>query len=129
MTVWSGDMETIADIYGDEIAQEIHDRFPGLRFYVPQKVSENGAMAALSEQAAAALIEQFGGGHIYVQSKRRSFEDTYRLIEELVDQGLPTRDIALKLGITQAYVFQVRSKAGAPKISSKPDPRQRSLFD
>lgn len=129
MTVWSGDMETIADIYGDEIAQEILDRFPGLRFYVPKKVSTNSSLANLSKEAADALINQFGGGHIYVQSKRRSFEDTYRQIEDLVDKGMSTRDIALKLGITQAYVFQVRSKAGAPKISSKRDPRQLPLFD
>lgn len=129
MTVWSGDMETVADAYGDDIAQEILDRFPGLRFYVPKKLSKNSALHALSAPAAAALIQLFGGGHIYVQSKRRSFEDTYRQIEDLVDQGMSTRDIALKLGITQAYVFQVRNKAGAPKIANKPDRRQLPLFE
>lgn len=128
MTVWSGDMETIADNHGDAIAQEIHDAMPGLRFYVPSKVGENSQLKKLSKKAANALIEQFGGSVIYVQSKRRSVEDTYRLIEERVDKGKKVTDIALELGITEIYLYEVRRKVGATKISQKKDPRQGDLF-
>ncbi len=129
MTEWSGDMADVAEICGENVAQELCDKLPGILLYVPKSPREQGPICKLDGAIAERLITQFGGDKIYIPSKRKTFMDTFEIIEELVDEGLTTQEIALKLGVTQTYVFKVRRKAGAPKISSKPDPRQLPLFE
>lgn len=129
MTVWSGDMADVAEICGDEVARELCEKLPGIWLYIPKKWTANTALHHIDRQMAERLMAAFGGGKIETPGKRRSADDTFRAVEELVDRGLTTQQIALQLDITQAYVFQLRRRAGAPKIASKPDPRQRPLFE
>lgn len=129
MTEWRGDMADVADICGEEVAAELCAKLPGILLYVPKKYRDKGKIAYLNPRLAESLVAHFGGDTIYIPSKRKTYQDTFQEIEALVDKGLTTAEIALKLGVTQGYVFKVRKKAGAPLIANKPDPRQISFFD
>lgn len=129
---WRGIMGTIAERCGAAVAHALMDALPGTRFYVPQKYTEGGPLAALTRDQAEALIAEFGGDIIYIPSRlttRPRPEDRFDEVEALIDEGLTTSEIAAKLGISQTYVFRIRKAAGAPKIANKPDPRQLPLFD
>jgi hypothetical protein len=129
MTAWRGDMADVAEICGDAVARELCEKLPGILFYVPKRIRDKGQIGLLSDAIANTLVSNFGGDTLYIPSKRKTFYETFEAVEALVDKGLTTQQIALKLGVTQAYIFQVRRKAGAPKIANKPDPRQLPLFE
>ena len=104
---------------------------PGTRFYVPKKFTESGPLAPLGKDLAEAFIAEYAGDIVYIPSRldtRPTAEERFDEIEVLVDEGLTTSQIAARLGISQARVFQIRREVGAPKISKKPDPRQLALF-
>ncbi len=129
MIQWRGDIADVAAICGDDVARELCEALPGILLYVPKNPRDTGPVGRLSDATAATLITHFGGDTIYIPSKRKTFHDTFEAVEALVEKGLTTREIALKLGVTQTYVFRVRKKAGAVRIANKPDPRQLPLFD
>ncbi len=129
MTVWKGDMADVAEICGDDVAQELCDKLPGIKLYVPQKINRKTPLNHIDIQIANRLMAQFGGDALNIPSNRKTFHETFDAVEALVEKGLTTQEIALRLGITQSYVFKVRRNAGAPKIASKVDPRQLPLFD
>lgn len=122
-------MADVAEICGDDVARELCEKLPGILFYVPKKIRDKGPIGRLDDGIADALVAHFGGDTIYIPSKRKTFHETFEAVEALVDKGLTTQEIALKLGVTQTYVFRVRRKAGAPRIANKPDPRQIPLFE
>ena len=127
--VWRADMAEVARLCGDDVARELCEKLPGIRLYVPHDFTEHNPVRLLNRSTARRLMAKFGGGPITIPKLRRSWQETYREVEALLDEGLTTQQIALKLGITQHYVFQVRRKAGAVKIANRPDSRQLSLFD
>ena len=127
--VWRGDMADVARTCGDDVARELCDKLPGIDLYVPSKLTgKDHLLNRIDRAIAERLMAGLGGGEVRIPAKRRSWRETFELVEALVDQGLTTQQIALQLGITQSYVFRVRHKAGAIKISRKPDPRQQSIF-
>jgi len=125
-------MGDIAGKCGDRVAKALMRTLPGTRFYVPKKYTEKGPLAELEKDDAEALIAEFAGEIIYVPSllaTRIKPADRFAEVEELVDEGLTTSEIAARLGISQTYVFQIRKAAGAPKIANKVHPDQLPLFD
>lgn len=122
------DMEDVADFCGEDAVYHLIERLPGIMLYVPKKLTENNPISKLDPYIASQLIEEFGGGAISIPSARRSKEETSKEIERLVEKGLTTQQIALQLGVTQAYVFQVRRQFGMTKIAQLRDPRQMQLF-
>lgn len=122
-------MADVAEICGDDVARELCEKLPGIDLYIPKTPKEKSRVNELSEATAASLVENFGGDTLGVPSSRRSSQDTFNEIETLVDKGLTTQEIALKLGITQSYVFKLRRESGATRIANKPDPRQLPLFE
>lgn len=129
MTEWYGDMIEVAGICGDDVARELCHKLPGIYLYVPRKMTENTALNLIDRDMAERLMAGLGGGRIEIPGNRRPASETFEKVEALIDKGLTTRQVALQLGITQAYVFQLRRKAGVPKIANRPDPRQLPLFD
>ena len=122
-------MADVAEICGDNVARELCEKLPGIKLYVPQKLTKQNPINRLDRGTAEKLMKEFGGDGLNIPSKRKTFHETFEAVEALVDKGLTTQEIALKLGITQSYVFKVRRNAGAPKITNKPDPRQMPLFE
>lgn len=129
VTDWRGDMADVADICGEDVARELCEKLPGIQLYVPKSPKEESRVNRLEKAAAERLIMHFGGDTLRVPSSRRSSRETFEAVEALIDKGLTTQEIALRLGITQAYVFKVRRQAGAPRIAHRPDPRQLPLFE
>ena len=120
MTEWTRDMADVAAICGNNVAQELSDKLPGAFLYVPKKRRGKGPISRLNDDTAEVLVRNFGGDRIYIPTKRRAWRDTFNAIENLVKKGLSTQEIAMQLGITQGYVFQVRRKAHASKIRRNP---------
>lgn len=129
MSDWRGDMADVAEMCGEDVARELCSKLPGIQLYVPSSLTQKTPLNRIEKDIAEQLIAQFCGDTLSVPSQRNSSSDTFAAVEALVDKGLTTQEIALKLGITQAYVFQVRRKAGAPRIANKVDPRQLPLFE
>ncbi|MGR3760910.1 hypothetical protein ACUXV3_12385 [Roseobacteraceae bacterium NS-SX3] len=128
MSEWTGDMADVAAICGDHVARALCQRLAGIVLYVPKKARDRGPVAELPPEVAESLIASFGGDTIYIPSQRPSYMETFKAIEALVDKGLTVQQIALRLGYTEAWIRRCRSKAGAPSIPDKPDPRQLPLF-
>lgn len=126
---WSGDLKDVAELCGDAVALELHNSLPGISLYIPRKKLPAGRFSKLSKLATSSLIENFGGDTITIPGPRRSKDQTFAEIENLLKKNLTTAEIALHLGVTQTYVFQLRREMNAPKIKDLPDPRQTSLFD
>lgn len=131
MTEWRGDMADVAEICGEDVAEELVAKLPGIVFYVPKRIREekDGLINKLEPAIADRLVGSFGGDTLYIAKGRPTYLDTFAAIEELVDEGLTAQKIALKLGVTEAWVYTCRRKAGAPKIANKPDRRQLPLFE
>lgn len=132
MSNWRGIMGSVAEKCGDAVAAALMEELAGSVVYVPKKFMENGPLKAIGQEKAEALIAEFAAETLYIPSRlaaRADYRDMFEKVEKLVDEGLTTSEIAGRLGISQGYVFQVRRRAGAPKIAKKPDPRQISLFD
>lgn len=131
MTEFRGDMADVAETCGEDVAEELVAKLPGIVFYVPKRIREDkdGLINRLDPALAERLVATFGGGKLYVGKGRPTYQDTFEAIEELVDEGLTVPRIALKLGVTEAWIYRCRRKAGAPRIADKSDPRQSSLFD
>lgn len=132
MSNWRGIMGSVAERCGAPVATALMDELAGSVVYVPKKFMENGPLSSIGKDNAEALIAEFAAETLYIPSRlatRPDFRDMFDKVEVLVDEGLTTSEIAGRLGISQGYVFQVRRRAGAPKIAKKPDPRQISLFD
>lgn len=132
MKHWRGIMGAVAEKCGVNVAEALMEELPGTRFYVPKKFTENGPLAPLGKELAEAFIAEYAGDIVYIPSKleaRPTAQQRFGEIEALVDAGLTTSQIAAKLGISQARVFQIRREVGAPKISKKPDPRQLAFFE
>lgn len=131
MKAWRGIMGAVAEKCGVKVAEALMSELPGTRFYVPKKFTEAGPLAPLGQQLADAFIAEYAGDIVYIPSRletRPTAAERFEEIEALVDEGLTTSQIAARLGISQARVFQIRREVGAPKISKKPDPRQLALF-
>lgn len=131
MTEWRGDMASVAEQCGDDVAEALCQHLPGILLYVPQVFKGRKPLDKLKVDIVDKLVDQFGGDTIYVPSgkKRKTLEETFEEIEALLDKNLTTQDIALRLGITQVYVFKVRKKMKAPKIAVRVDARQTTMFD
>jgi len=122
-------MADVAEIAGEAVARELCDKLPGIVVYVPQTIPEKHALRAMDPDRAADLVRHFAGGSLYVPSPRKTYKDTFEQVEVLRADGLTVQQIALRLGITEQQVYAVRRKAGAPRITKEPDPRQLPLFN
>ena len=96
--VWRADMAEVARLCGDDVARELCEKLPGIRLYVPHDFTEHNPVQLLNRSIARRLMAKFGGGPITIPKLRRSWQETYREIEALLDEGLTTQQIALKLG-------------------------------
>lgn len=124
-------MGAVAEKCGVEVAEALMRELPGARFFVPKVFTGSGPLAPLGRELAEAFIAEYAGDIVYIPSRldtRPTAQERFEEIEALIDEGLTTWQIAAKLGISQARVFQIRREVGAPKISKKPDPLQLDLF-
>ena len=125
MTVWRGDMAEVAEACGDDVARELCEKLPGIRLYVPHDFTMRNPIKYIDPSIARRLMAKFGGASITIPKRRRSWKDAYAAVETLLDQGMNTQQIALLLGVTQHYIFQLRRKAGAAKIAKHSDPGRK----
>lgn len=126
---FKGDLEHVAAICGDDVAEELSECLPGVTVYIPSHQEPDGLLLRLSERTREILTRTLPGDTLYVPMRRRTHAETYDAVEKLVARGLSTAEIALRLRISQTHVFRVRAQAGAPKISKAPDPRQLTFKD
>ncbi len=128
MIQWRGDMADVAELCGEDVAIELHRKLPGVILYVPAKIRDGNPIKRLSQTTQQNLQSYFSGNTIVISSSRRTAKETLSIIESLLDQGHSSARIALKLGITQNYIFKLRKKASLPRIASRPVPKQLTLF-
>lgn len=128
MTEWTGDMADVADICGEDVAAMLVERLPGVYLYIPKKFKETGPINELPLSIAERLIKTLGGDEVYIPQKRITLEERIEAIERLLDKGLTVKEVALKIGLTETRIRQIRAKAGVPKMKDRPDPRQLDLF-
>lgn len=132
MTHWRGIMGEVAEKCGVRVARALMRQLPGTQLYVRKNYAERGPLARLDKEDAEALIDAFAGQYIDVPSllaTRVKPEERFADVENLVDDGLTTSEIAARLGVSQRYVFKIRQAAGAPRIANKPHPDQLPLFE
>lgn len=132
MKNWTGDMADVADLCGEQAADELSKNLPGVQLYIPKVFANQKTLLKLSPKVVSDLIYYFSGNYLYIHvnmNNKKTYMDTFYEIEKLINQGFTTLEIAVKLDISQSYVFKVRRKAGVKKISKTPDPRQLQFFE
>ncbi|WP_282093056.1 hypothetical protein [Epibacterium ulvae] len=130
---WRGMMGDVAEKCGTTVAIALMEKLGGAHFVVPKTYTNRGPMAKLGRELAEPFIAEYAGQVVDIPSKlatkRPPPESRFQEVEALIDKNYTAAQVAAELGISQAYVFKIRKAAGAPKISSKVDKRQKSLFD
>ena len=123
--VWTGDMRDVAERCGEDVAAELSAKLPGVVVHVPAEMSEETLLRFLDPALAARLIAAFAGDMLYVSKRRTVSREA--AVKALYEAGMSPKRIALKLGISQRRVQQLRVRSGARKGRAV-DPRQSDLF-
>lgn len=123
MNELTGDMRIIAQVCGMECARALLTHYSGQRVYI----HKNKLLSKLRADLAEKLRRSFGGnGWVTVPTERRTAYQSYMLALALRDEGFSTKDIAVKLGVTHAYVFQLFRK-GKEGTIKPPEPKEQVL--
>ncbi len=131
---WPEGLGAIAEILGDEIAWELVSCCPGIRLDIPKTDTQhNYAFMQLSETTRQKLRKEFGGDRFYIPKfENERNEAIAAAIEVMSVEGCSYQEIALKLGLTETRIWQIKSARASSKTTSGPtprqDPRQKSLF-
>lgn len=124
-TYHTEDMADIAAICGDEIAQALMERLPGIEIKIPAAYSPSNPLAKLERAHADILIKELAGNKIYIPTKQGRV-DTRAQAHKLADDGLTTMDIALALHVSERHIRTLLSTKALPR---KVDDRQLDLED
>ncbi len=112
----------LAGIIGNEAAQTLCSTLGGVPLYVPHVAAPVGDLAKLiGVPALHKLAQVYGGAMIAVPNRRKAGPSKGKILDMLA-QGTPPRDIALRLDVTQRYVEYVAK-------SARPKNRQGNLLD
>lgn len=129
MKEWHGDMAAVAEICGEEVAQELYDHLPGIALYVSRAPRADSLMLRLPEHIAEQLVRQMAGDTIYVSAKRTESAVTFAEIEALIDKGMTVPEVALHMGLTSGWIRECRRNHGAPRLQDKVHPNQLNFFN
>lgn len=108
----------IAVAVGEDLAQLLTDKFPGVQIYVPLVASENHWLrVAIGDDAIARLIAFYGGSRVNVPMR----QGRHNRVRELRRAGALTRaQIAIETGYSERHVY---------RILSERDDRQIDMFE
>lgn len=123
--VWTGDMADVAERCGDDVAAELAAKLHGIVVHVPTEMGTDSVLRLIDPAIAARLMERFAGDIIYVSRRRTVSREA--AVKALFEAGVTPKRIALKLGISQRRVQQLKKRSGARK-GRQVDPRQTDLF-
>ena len=124
-SVWTGDMADVAERCGDDVAAELAAKIPGIVVHVPAEMGEESVLRLVDPEIAARLMAAFAGDILYVSKRRTVSREA--AVKALYEAGVSPKRIALKLGISQRRVQQLRVRAGARRGRAV-DSRQVDLF-
>lgn len=116
-------LSDIAELCGTQVMWKIWQNYAGGQIYVPQKYNKNHALSKiLTEEELKLFIKYFGGmkEDVATQDVQNSKKSQ---INELVEKGMSTTEIAKEINCSQRWVRNVKNDV--PFIDS----RQTSLFD
>lgn len=113
--------EDLKELLGQEAAEALMQKRGGVDIFVPQKITAEHALAKLLGVAAAArLCNAYAQTYITVPNGRKQ-KPKNGAARELLAKGVPARDVALELGLTERYVRDILARA-------RETPEQASLF-
>lgn len=110
------DMEDVQAICGDDVAQELLNKLPGVEVKVPARWSANNPLARIDRDKAERLIKDLAGNKFYVPT-HIGRTDTRRAALQLRGEGQSTIEIALELKVSERHVRNL--------LSGKPLPRRK----
>lgn len=102
------DMRDVAEICGDDVAEELLAKLPGVEVKVPAKWSAHNPLARIDRAKAERLILDFAGNKFYVPTHSDRL-DTRKLARQMAQDGQNTIDIALKLNVSERHVRNLLS--------------------
>lgn len=116
---WPVGLRRLAEVIGPAAAVRLADTFGGIeRVYIPKTVKiDHDFVGIIGLDLMEDLCGEFGGEHIDIP--RGVFKDLKKT--QILDASGSHREVALRLGVSQRYVRQVRSFVR--------DERQTDLFD
>jgi len=103
-----GNMIDVAEVCGEDIALKLLKNFPSTHFYIPHEPNKD--LECFTPEEAQTLIRYYAGDTIYITSSNNHNRSRGAEVMALVDQGKPTREIALQLGMSQSRVCQLKRK-------------------
>lgn len=103
---WPVGLRRLAEVIGPAAAVRLADAFGGAeKIYIPKKARiDHEFTAVIGLDRLEALCAEFGGQRIDIP--RGAFKDLKKT--QIMDAEGSNREVALRLGVTQRYVRQVR---------------------
>lgn len=121
------DLADVADILGEDVAQELFAKLPGIEFKVPMQFSIHNPLVNIDREIADRIIATFPGDKFYIPVKI-DLTDKVATIKQLVKSGKSPRDVALEVHVTERYVRKVMADNGIKK-PRQVDQNQIDLID
>lgn len=125
--LFKDDLADVADILGEDVAQELFNKLPGIEFKVPMQFSIHNPLAHIDREIAERIIAEFPGDKFYIPVKIEPTDKIIR-IREQVKAGKSPREVALNVHVTERYVRKVMADHGIKK-PRQVDPNQIDLID
>lgn len=117
--------QELLDTLGEDGFFRLVEAHAGLRLYVPSQPDRSELFVTIGQDAATRLSKAFPGGYIRVPLARE-----FRAVR-YVKAGATNRDIAKRLGLTEAGIDKLLKRARSRKLvekKSRKDPRQIEMF-
>ncbi|MCA1975075.1 MAG: hypothetical protein LDL44_19755 [Caenispirillum sp.] len=122
-TTWPLRLQQLAEAVGDTAALQLVAAVGGVRTYVPKEVEADHPLCRLiGREAYGRLVEHYGGE--YIEPPRGT--GGLKKAAVLACLNAPSRQVALRCGVTQRYVKKLRADL---RSGESQEPRQRNLFD
>lgn len=112
----------LAGLIGADAALALCRTYGGVTLYIPKSIKADSELAHIvGLPALRALTAVYGGGVVTVPNRRKAAPRKGKILE-MLECGVPAREIALSLDVTQRYV-EYLSRTARPGLA------QASLFD
>ena len=122
---YTEDLADIAAICGEDVADELLAKLPGIEIKVPLHWREDHPLALIDRDKADCIIRHLSGNKFYIPTRTDRTDNRAEALK-LHATGLSTIEIALKLHVSERYIRMILSDKRIP-IRRKCDDRQIDL--